>query len=332
MKYLILLLIFICAVGKITAQTSQTDEATRLSAEVVKLFSAKKYKEATPIAEKVVQLRETELGANHLKTGEALRNLAFVQVANGSKDAAVKTFEKAVAAYEANIGLTKKSQIELAQMLERVGLSKFEDRKFEKAVELYQKAADLREKAQGTDAPETADTLWSLANIYQVQKDYKSSEKIFRRILESKTKSIEKRDWTTQDAMIRYQCAATRNDNGQEAQAFISSLKSENKDEKQSQPNLNPTLINSGVVNGKALNLAKPQYPYEARSARASGMVNVQITISEEGKVIFACAMSGNKLLYEASETAAYQSTFKPVTISGKPIQATGIVVYNFVP
>jgi hypothetical protein len=63
MKYLILLLIFICAVGKITAQTSQTDEATRLSAEVVKLFSAKKYKEAVPIAEKVVQLRETELGA-----------------------------------------------------------------------------------------------------------------------------------------------------------------------------------------------------------------------------------------------------------------------------
>ena len=332
MKHLILLLIVICAVGTVNAQTSQTDEATRLSAEVVKLFSAKKYKEAVPIAEKVVQLREAEFGATHLKTGEALRNLGFVQVANGSKGEAAKTFEKAIAAYQSNTGLTKKSQVELAQMLESVGFSKFEDRKFEKAVELYQKAANLRETAQGVDAPETTETLWSLANIYQFQKDYKNSEKIFRRILESKTKNIGNRNWTIQDATIRYQCAATRNDNGQEAQNFISSRKSENKDEKQNQSNLNPTSINSGVVNGKAINLAKPPYPSEARSSRASGMVQVQITISEEGKVIFACAMSGNKLLYEASESAAYQSTFKPTTILGKPVKVTGVVVYNFVP
>jgi hypothetical protein len=86
MKYLIILLIVFCVVGAAFAQTSQNDEATRLSAEVVKLFSAKKYKEAVPIAEKVVQLREVALGANHLKTGEALRNLGFVQVANGDKN------------------------------------------------------------------------------------------------------------------------------------------------------------------------------------------------------------------------------------------------------
>jgi tetratricopeptide (TPR) repeat protein len=332
MKYLIILLIVFCVVGATFAQTSQNDEATRLSAEVVKLFSAKKYKEAVPIAEKVVQLREAALGANHLKTGEALRNLGFVQVANGDKNEAAKTFEKAIAAYQANTDLTKNSQIELAQMLESVGFSKFEDRKFEKAIELYQKAVDLREKAQGTAAPETADTLWSLANIYQVQKDYKNSEKTFRRILENKNKNFGNRDWTIQDAKNRYQCAATRNDNEQEAQTFINSLKSENQDEKQNQPNLDPTLINGGVVNGKAINLAKPPYPSEARSSRASGMVKVQITINEEGKVIFACAVSGNKLLYEASESAAYQSTFKPTTLSGKPVKVTGVLVYNFVP
>ncbi len=331
MKFLILLLIVICAVGSTFAQNSQPDEATRLSAEVVKLFSAKKYKEAVPIAEKVVQLRETELGANHLKTGEALRNLGFVQVANGNKNEAVKTFEKAIAAYQANADLTKKSQVELAQMLESVGFSKFEDRKIEKAIELYQKAADLREKAQGTDAPETADTLWSLANIYQVQKDYKNSEKIFRRVFEIRAKKLGNSDWTVQDAKNRYQCAAVKNNNGDDALSFINLLNSENRDEKKTQPNLNPVIIDGGTVNGRAVNLAKPPYPREARDSRASGTVNVQITIDEQGKVIFACAVSGNKFLHEASESAAYQSTFKPAILSGKPIKVTGTLVYNFV-
>lgn len=333
MKKLSIFLILLCAIGAAQGQISQSDEATRLSADVVKLFSEKKYKEALPIAEKVVRLREQEFGANNFKTGEALRNLGFIQEANGDKKEAEKTLEKAIANYEAKNDLTKDFQVQLAQMLEIVAFFKYKNRKTEKAIEFYQKASELREKVHGQDALETVNSLWSLANIYQIQKNYKSAEKMYRRVLEIRAKKLERSDSEVQDAKIRYQCVAVRNDNSEEAKNFIKLLETTNSsDDNQNRSNSNFTMIRGGVVNGKATNLVRPAYPIEARSARASGAVNVQVTINEEGKVIFACAMSGNKLLFDASENAAYQSTFDPITILGKAVKVTGVIVYNFVP
>ncbi len=332
MKKLSIFLILLCAIGAAQGQISQSDEATRLSADVVKLFGETKYKEALPIAEKVVRLREQEFGANHFTTGEALRNLGFIQQANGDKKEAEKTLEKAIAIYEAKNDLTKDSQVQLAQMLEIVAFFKYENRKTEKAIEFYQKASELREKIHGQDALETVNSLWSLANIYQIQKDYKNAEKMYRRVLEIRAKKLERSDSEVQDAKNRYQCVAVRNDNSEEAQSFIKSLETNNPNETQNQANLSPKMIRGGVVNGKATYLAKPAYPVEARSSRASGAVNVQITINEAGKVIFACAISGNKLLYDASENAAYQSTFSPTTLSGKTVKVMGVIVYYFRP
>jgi TonB family protein len=88
--------------------------------------------------------------------------------------------------------------------------------------------------------------------------------------------------------------------------------------------------IDVGVVNGKALRLPRPEYPSLARGARASGSVNVLVTIDETGKVIAARAISGHPLLREASEAAAREARFQPPMISGKPVKVTGIIIYNF--
>lgn len=93
-----------------------------------------------------------------------------------------------------------------------------------------------------------------------------------------------------------------------------------------------PKLISGGVLNGKATMLVKPRYPDEARSVRASGAVNVQITIDEQGQVILARAVSGHPLLRAASEEAARASTFAPTMLEGVPVKVNGVVVYNFVP
>ena len=90
--------------------------------------------------------------------------------------------------------------------------------------------------------------------------------------------------------------------------------------------------ISVGVVNGKAIQLAKPAYPAEAREAKAGGAVNVQVTIDEQGNVISAKAVSGDALLRAASEEAARNSKFAPTMFQGAPIKVTGIIVYNFVP
>jgi len=89
--------------------------------------------------------------------------------------------------------------------------------------------------------------------------------------------------------------------------------------------------ISGGVLNGKATYLPKPVYPPIAKAAHASGTVNVQITIDENGNVISASAVSGHPLLQPSAVAAARQAKFSPTKLSGQPVKVTGVLVYNFV-
>ncbi len=98
----------------------------------------------------------------------------------------------------------------------------------------------------------------------------------------------------------------------------------------------NPTMpvakqISVGVINGKATSLPKPIYPAAARAVKASGSVNVQVIIDEEGNVESANAVSGHPLLRRAAEEAARDAKFKPTALSGQNVKVTGVIIYNFV-
>ena len=94
---------------------------------------------------------------------------------------------------------------------------------------------------------------------------------------------------------------------------------------------ISPTKpISAGVVNGRVESLPKPEFPSAAKAVSANGAVNVQITIDETGRVIFAKAVSGHPLLRQAAEQAALNAKFTPTLISGKPAAVTGLIVYNF--
>ena len=89
--------------------------------------------------------------------------------------------------------------------------------------------------------------------------------------------------------------------------------------------------ISGGVLNGKATYLPKPAYPPIAKAAHASGIVNVQVTIDENGNVISASAVSGHPLLQPSAVAAARQAKFSQTKLSGQPVKVTGVLVYNFV-
>lgn len=92
-----------------------------------------------------------------------------------------------------------------------------------------------------------------------------------------------------------------------------------------------PKRISKGVVNGSAIKLPPPMYPAEARQSKASGAVNVQVEIDEQGNVVSATAVSGDSLLRAASEEAARNAKFAPTMLQRIPVKVTGIIVYNFV-
>ena len=89
--------------------------------------------------------------------------------------------------------------------------------------------------------------------------------------------------------------------------------------------------ISGGVLNGKAVHLVTPPYPAIARSAHASGSVQVQVLIDENGNVISAHAVSGHPLLQAAATAAARASKFTPTKLSGQPVKVNGVIIYNFV-
>jgi TonB family protein len=84
------------------------------------------------------------------------------------------------------------------------------------------------------------------------------------------------------------------------------------------------------VERGDTLNKVAPVYPAEAKAAGVSGKVQVQVTISEEGKVIEAIAISGPESLREAAVQAAKQWVFKPTKLDGAPVKVQGILTFNF--
>lgn len=88
--------------------------------------------------------------------------------------------------------------------------------------------------------------------------------------------------------------------------------------------------VSGGVLQGSAIRKVQPPYPAIAKAARAQGAVQVAVTISEEGRVISAEAVSGHPLLRQAAIDAAKQWTFRPTELSGVPVKVQGILTFNF--
>jgi TonB family protein len=93
-------------------------------------------------------------------------------------------------------------------------------------------------------------------------------------------------------------------------------------------PPLKP--LSGGVLNGKALSLPAPTYPEVARRMRASGTVEVEVIVDENGKVISARAVSGPGMLRDVAVQAAERARFSPTKLSGQPVKISGRINYNF--
>ena len=91
-----------------------------------------------------------------------------------------------------------------------------------------------------------------------------------------------------------------------------------------------PLKVSIGVTQGLAIRKVTPQYPVIARSAHVTGPVQVQVLISEEGRVIDAEVLSGNPLLRQAALAAARQWVFRPTLLSNVPVKVQGLLTFNF--
>ena len=89
--------------------------------------------------------------------------------------------------------------------------------------------------------------------------------------------------------------------------------------------------MTSSMITGKAVRKVQPPYPPMGKAVKAQGSVPIQITISEEGRVISAQAVSGHPLLQQAAREAAMQWVFSPTLLNGKPVKVSGVISFNFI-
>lgn len=303
-------------------------EAARLNGEIVKLFGQKKFAEALPLAIKVITIREFELGKNNLTIAQSYWNLANIQLALNNRKDAEKSFEIAFDVYEKNQPLAVSDERNFVQVLEMTAYSQAVKGEFDKAEKRYQRAVESSEKLYGKDALETAKSLSKLADLYQAKSDYEKASPLLLRALEIKNQEKSTGNNEIDEIFESVSCVLTKLGREQE----IKEIRNRVYPQRQPQDaDMLASLINAGVINGKALNLITPPYPAEAREKRVSGMVEVKVLINESGDVIRACAVKGAKELQRASELAAYASKFSPTIFNGKPTRVTGKIIYKFV-
>jgi TonB family protein len=90
--------------------------------------------------------------------------------------------------------------------------------------------------------------------------------------------------------------------------------------------------VPESVSQSRAITKVKPEYPPNAKRMKATGTVEVEITISELGLVIDAKAISGHLALRSAAVEAARKWVFKPATLNGAAFRVKSVLTFVFAP
>jgi TonB family protein len=301
-------------------QSPELREASDLSVSVVKLFKEGKFNEAIPLAKRALEIRERLLPANDPMVLTALGNLGDLYNAKGDYNAAKKMFERLLPMQEQQFGPTN---IKLASTLDRLAVLYYRERNINKAEDAYKRALGLRENAFGTDHLEVANSLFALAHFYRLSEKYDLALDAYRRSLFIYGRRGAK-DPGYERASAGMGCVAYET----KKPAIFQEIK---RIQEQFAPTMDPP-IPLDILNGRALDLPKPEYTPDARARRLSGTVVVKVEIDEKGKVLNAKDMcQGLPFLTEAAIKAALQARFSPTLLNGQPIKVTGVIAYNFI-
>lgn len=310
------------------SQSAPDAEIRKLNAEMAELYSKGDLKGAQPLANRIVELNIQKFGKNDLQTAKALKNRGFIENAVGDTKRSSDTLDDAADIFKRFPDMSKSDASSFAQLLELLGGMRLRDR-LPSAKGTLELALRWREKASGPDSPTTATPTALLASYYFWNREYKKSSELYERALLTLAKvSSQQRDELT-TVYYRTECAFRK----AKIESDFQPLKAMYDGQLRIGLKKQTSLINGGVLNGKALELKKPAYPAEARNARAEGSVEVEILIGEHGEILSACAVENAKAhtaLIEASEIAAYNSKFAPTTLAGLPVKVAGRLVYNF--
>lgn len=317
------------------ANPSTFDTSERLSREAVGLYKQGKYREALPIAARALELLEKAENPDGVKIAVALSNLAAVHQAIGNDKDAKPLLERAARLYAAR---PDAEPLHYGQTLKSLAVMETAAREYGKAESLYEQAIQIEERKLGPVHPNLGLPLLKLAELAHHRRDFKKAKMIFGRALDAYDNLPRPVPEYVAEALESYTCKIM---DVQEAdQMDTVRLRIGHITADPLPPEIEPTadippaekrIWRGGVLNGKAISKAAPEYPAEAKRIGAQGVVLVKIVVDETGRVSDAQAVCGYDVLRTPSIEAVRRWRFTPTLLSGMPVRASGVVTVNYV-
>lgn len=320
----------------VTAQSPELAEASRLSADVVKLFAEKKYDEATPLAQHALKLREKALGRDHDLVGEALYNLANLYLVKKRYDESEPLFRRLLPIYEKRYG---KDDLKLCPVLDNYSTALLFRGKLKESEDQLERSLHIRENAPGSTNMEVARITFRLGEFYRVTGRYGEAAMSYGTVVNIRRSAFGLDDLKlvdTDDTSPVLQCLDLMKIRQRDALEILSrpdvpqTKRSSDKADAQKTDDAAEKHVEGGVLNGIAISKPAPPYPPEAKMKGISGTVTVVITLDETGKVIRARAICGDPYLVKAAVDASRKARFTPTLLSGVPVKVQGTITYNF--
>lgn len=152
----------------------------QLDAQMAELYAQGRHKDAIPLAQRTLAIREKMLGPEHPQTAQNLNNLAELYRVTGAYAPAEPLFKRALAINEKVLPPghpnTAANLNNLAELYRTTGA-------YAQAEPLFRRALAINEKVLGPEHPDTATSLNNLAELYKDIGDYMQAELLLKRAL-----------------------------------------------------------------------------------------------------------------------------------------------------
>jgi CHAT domain-containing protein/Tfp pilus assembly protein PilF len=165
----------------------KASEASKLEDKVLELSDAGRYAAAILIAQRVLSIRERELGPNHPDVAVALDNLANLYRIQGRHADAESLLQRSLEIREQALG---SDDPDLAGTLLNLGALYLDQDRDAEAEPLLLRALAIWENAFGPDHPDVARAVNNLAGLYLNQARYADAEPLLQRSLSINEKTL----------------------------------------------------------------------------------------------------------------------------------------------
>jgi CHAT domain-containing protein/Tfp pilus assembly protein PilF len=160
--------------------SQRLNEAETLNKKVIELHSAGKYREALPLAQRVLSIREKDLGSDHPDVAASLNSLAGLYQDQGRYNDAEPLYKRSLAIREKAFG---PNHSDVANSLNNLATLYYSQGRYADAEPLFKRSLAIAEKYLGSDHSSVLASLNNLASLYLSQGRYADAEPLFKRSL-----------------------------------------------------------------------------------------------------------------------------------------------------